>query len=64
MTESLDSSPRWGFRRDIGDHRPKLVGNLNMLERVSRDDIDIFETSVVDAFNEVHALAVYAEIQV
>ena len=57
-------SPRWGFRSDFGDHGSKLAGDLDMFQAVTSHDIDIFKAFVVNAFNEVHALAVFSEIEV
>ena len=64
VADACVCGPRWGFRGDVCDHGSKLAGDLDVFERVSSHDIDIFETFVVNAFNEVDALAMFAEIQV
>ena len=64
VTDARVTSPRWGFRGDIGDHGSKFAGDFDVFQAVTSHDIDIFKAFVVNAFNEVHALAVFSEIEV
>jgi hypothetical protein len=42
----------------------KLAGDFDVFQAVTSHDIDIFKAFVVNAFDEIHALAMFAEIQV
>ena len=64
MADACFISPGWGFFGDFGDHGSKLAGDLDVFQAIASDYTYIFESSVVDAFDEVHALAVFTEIQV